>query len=117
MRYNFFLKSAIHTVPEGRYIEIKSAKGDSIKFVGLDAQNLLWSFVNCLFGAIGNTYPSSLSGSSLAAARQQVWPILDAIIGGGLKNHTDCAESMQGNGGGCLGKDEDLEIKDKAKEE
>ena len=106
-----------HTVPEGRYVEIKSAKGESIKFGGLDAQNLLWSFFNCLSGAIGNTYPSSLSGSSLAAAKQQVWPILDAIIGGGLKNNTGCAESMQGNTGGCLGKVGDQEIKGKYKED
>ena len=117
MKYNFLLKSMTRTVPEGRYVEIKSAKGEIIKFVGLDAQNLLWSFFNCLSGAIGNKDPSTLSGSSLAAAKQRVWPILDAIIGGALKNNTSCAESMQGNGGGCLGKDGDQEMKDKDKEE
>ena len=117
MKYNFLLKYMIHIVPEGRYVEIKSAKGESIKFGGLDAQNLLWSFFNCLSGAIGNKDPSSLSGSSLAAAKQRVWPILDAIIGGALKNNTGCAESMQGNGEGFLGKDGDQEIKDKDKEE
>ena len=41
MKHNFLLKYMIHAVPEGRYVEIKSAKGESIKFVGLDAQNLL----------------------------------------------------------------------------
>ena len=111
------LQSIIHVVPEERYVEIKSAKGESIKFVGLDAQNLLWSFFNWISGAIGNKDPSSLSGSSLAAAKQRVWPILDAIIGGALKNNIGCAESMQGKGGDCLGKDGDQEIKDKDKEE
>ena len=66
---------------------------------------------------MGYKYPSTLSGSALVAAKQRVWPILDAIIGGGLKNNTGCAESMQGNTGGCLGKVGDQEIKGKYKED
>ena len=74
-------------------IEITSKTGQSVKFTGKFAENLLWKLFTCFGGSFEKMNSTSQSGLT-DAQRDKVWPIVDAIINGALKNSTTCSASL-----------------------